>query len=161
MKDPRCISCSLLLESPGDQKRGIHATCLRQIGKIQISAPLRAEVCLHCPFRKDRPFWMDMGRKLMNLARLRWGIVQECHMDTNVRLDERLRRSGSRRAEGFTNPDTDPSLPTVHLCLGAVLCMQGGSAGKPPILSPAELRAAEPADSLEEAVRRYNWEGST
>jgi hypothetical protein len=34
--------------------------------------------CQKCPFRKDRPFWMDRGRKIMNVLRVRQKIVQDC-----------------------------------------------------------------------------------
>ena len=47
---------------------------------VPVHGITRPTVCHHCPFRKDRPFWLDLGRKLINMLRLKMGKQQHCHM---------------------------------------------------------------------------------
>lgn len=52
--------------------------------------------CLHCPYRKDKPNWMDTIRTLFNITLVRRNVAQQCHMATK------------------------------HVCYGAVVCINGG-----------------------------------
>ena len=52
--------------------------------------------CLHCPYRKDRPNWMDQIRTFFNVCLIRRRVAQDCHMCAS------------------------------QVCYGAVKCLQGG-----------------------------------
>ena len=67
--------------------------------------------CLHCPYRKDRPNWMDKLRTLFNVTYIHRGKTQGCHMAL---------KSGKN-----------------YECFGARVCLDGGN---DQIVSPHELR---------------------
>lgn len=52
--------------------------------------------CLHCPYRKDKPNWMDAIRTLFNITLIRRNVAQRCHM------------------------------AQTHVCYGATVCLHGG-----------------------------------
>lgn len=98
---------------------GYHLECVvRNAYSVPKPAAICSAVCLHCPFRRDRPNWMDEGRLMLNRLRMENGISQHCHMAANQFHDA--------------------------ICLGAERCLAGGD---DLIYSPQELLQLEPCPS--------------
>lgn len=96
---------------------GFHPLCILKSARINPIEKIDRSVptCPRCPFRKDKPGWMDKGRILMNLLRLKFGTTQCCHHDPHG-------------TEG-------------SLCGGFQRCRIGGDENT---LSPEELKNLEP-----------------
>lgn len=66
--EPECFICHY------PALMGYHPACVLRSAKVNVPGD-KSVVCEHCPFRSDRPNWMDKGRLLLN--RLRVGLLFE------------------------------------------------------------------------------------